>query len=414
MQRLRGKYQVRDPDIFQIDYQAGTTGLHSAIAGYSIPVDTPCSFVACAKGEAALYVSPPGEIPLYCTIKHGLLYWSEQKLDLPDCHGVRISPGELLIWNPLKIESWIATTLPLPDIYLGVQTIVEAIEEYKSLLLQAVLRRIQGRSRVAVATSGGIDSLLIVWALLQLGVEVVPLTVCTTDTDLDIRSATQTLETWGLKSIPVAITASSIEELIGEALLCYEEVETYNIRMAIGNLGMARYCYDRGIDCIFSGHGGDDIHGRGNFVKRVFGSVAGSTGFQTTLSRIHAGNIDENWRDTRRRVTGATDGMLKMFAATFRRYGVRVTHPYYDWQLLTWMFSRPTAIIPVDYEKSFAYLVAASVLPPGLWQEKKHSVGYPKGAGLALTQPLLRGCQPTIDNKNLRQLLKKIKCNRLN
>jgi asparagine synthetase B (glutamine-hydrolysing) len=222
---------------------------------------------------------------------------------------------------------------------------------------------------VAVSQSGGIDSLMITWALIQLGVKPIPMTVCTGTDDPDILVANATLPEMGAPSpIPITVTAPETESLIKEALLCFEDADVGNIKMAIGNLLMARKCKELGIDLIFNGHAQDDMHGVGGLALGNFKKFKGTP--------------SERWRDARRKETHDATGMVKMFSTTFRRYGIQVRMPYYDADLLEWAFSQPTEVIPVHHAKPFARAVACSILPPGPWLESKYnSTGYITGAG---------------------------------
>ncbi|MFN6474054.1 MAG: asparagine synthase-related protein [Nostoc sp. SerVER01] len=394
--RLSGKYDLKSSPIHQIDSQISPQSL-IGYEGWTLPVNGPFSLVKAERGMVILYVSAPGETPLYYTAKPHSLHWGEQKFQLPS-PAKKVNAGELIIWEPSYITKQIVDNILTPKIQTD-YPIGDAYQAYTELILNAVNKRLATcpeNNRVAVAQSGGLDSLLLTWALHKLGVEVYPLTVCTSSSDLDITAASACLECWGLKPIPIVLENSQTEELLKEAIACLEDTETSNLRMAMGNLLMARKCNEIGIQAIFVGHGHDDIHGKGTLVKAA-------------LKQVTQGETEsERWAIARKNVTLATGGMLKMFASTFRSYGVHVRMPYYDRELLNWAFSQPSSIIPVTFDKSFVRDFANTVLPKGEWLNKKHSVGYLTGAGLSFKQPLFKD-NPLISNESIRNFLRLIK-----
>ncbi|PHK26295.1 hypothetical protein VF10_04045, partial [Nostoc linckia z13] len=391
-----GKYHLKSSPIHQIDSQINPQSF-AEYEGWTLPANGPFSLVKAERGIVILYVSAPGETPLYYTAKPHSLHWGEQKFKLPS-PAKKVNAGELIIWEPSYITKQIIDNILAPKIQAN-YPIADAYEAYTQLILNAVANRLATcpeSNRVAVAQSGGLDSLLLTWALHKLGVEVYPLTVCTNPNDLDITAASACLECWGLKPIPIVLENLETEELLKEAIACLEDTETSNLRMAMGNLLMARKCNEIGIQSIFVGHGHDDIHGKGTLVKAALKQVTQGEG------------ESERWAIARKNVTLATGGMLKMFASTFRSYGVHVRMPYYDRELLNWAFSQPTSIIPVTFDKSFVRDFANTVLPKGEWLNKKHSVGYLTGAGLSFKQPLFKD-NPLISNQSIRNFLHLIK-----
>jgi asparagine synthetase B (glutamine-hydrolysing) len=367
MQRIVGRYSLRSQAVSQSDHQIEPQHFIT-VEGVKLPIRGPFTQAICQRGTAVLYVSQPGEVPLYYSLTPGWVHWHEQKLALPGT-AKRINQGEAIIWNPQGCRTEKVDELPLPAI--GEPTPVEnAIQQYKDLLIKAIARRLPPAIKtVAVSQSGGIDSLMVTWALLRLGIQVVPLTVCTGTTDPDIEVAASVLpQMQAPDPVPILIKPAEVPSLMQEALLCFEDADVGNIKMSIGNLLMARKCRELGIDVIFNGHAQDDMHGVGGLALGNFKKLSGTP--------------SERWRDARRKETHDATGMVKMFASTFRRYSVQVRMPYYDADLLEWTFSQPTTVIPVHHAKPFARAVACSILPPGPWLEPKYnSTGYITGAG---------------------------------
>ncbi|MHC5897585.1 hypothetical protein, partial [Nostoc sp.] len=132
---------------------------------------------------------------------------------------------------------------------------------------------------------------------------------------------------------------------------------------------------------------------------------------KAALKQVKVGTDSERWAIARKNVTLATKGMLKMFASTFRHYGIHVRMPYYDRDLLNWAFSQPISIIPATFDKSFVRDFATTVLPNGEWLNKKYSVGYLTGAGLSLKQLLLKK-NPFLASESIYRFLLEIKGNK--
>ncbi|MGA7933416.1 MAG: asparagine synthase-related protein [Kovacikia sp.] len=389
MQRIAGSYSSRSKPISQADHQIEPEHW-TIIDGFKLPIRGPFTQAICNRGTAVLYVSQPGEVPLYISLTPGYIHWHEQELLLPK--PVRIKQGCVVIWTPENCQLFFVEGLPRPPIRDPISK-PEAIAQYQECIINAVRRRLNGRTRVAVAQSGGTDSLLLTWALLELGIEVVPLTVCTSRDTLDFVGAETALKTLGLKPILILIPPESLKALIYEAVLCLEHTESSNVRMAIGNILMARKCQELGIDLIFIGHGHDDVFGKGTLMKGVLAEQIGTP--------------SEQWRDARIASTEATAGMMKMFSSTFRRYGVETRMPYYDAELLEWAFSQPIEVLPIEFKKQFVHTVFQACFPINL--SDRHSVGYLKGAGLGLKGDLFKQFPLIIEDKAIRSTLAGIK-----
>jgi asparagine synthetase B (glutamine-hydrolysing) len=390
MQYFAGRCSARSVPVNQLDYQIEPQHF-ATVEGVKLPVRGPFTQAVSNRGTAVLYVSQPGEVPLYFSFTPGWIHWHEQKLALPGKPD-RVPQGCALFWSPEACHVELIEDLPLPSIAPPISQ-AEAIAQYQQCLLNAVKRRVGKQRVVAVAQSGGPDSLLLTWALLQLGIQPVPLTVCTSPDVLDITAARAATIKMRCPTIPIVVTEADLKPLIYEACLCLEEIESSNIRMAIGNILMARKCQELGINLIFIGHGQDDVFGKGTLMKAVVAEQIGTP--------------SERWRDARQVGTAATAGMMKMFASTFRRYGVETRMPYYDSELLVWAFSQPVEVLPIEFKKQFVHTVARACLPPGSWLNPKHSIGYLTGAGLSLKGRFKQ--HPLFQEKVFRQQLQQIK-----
>ncbi|MHC5730320.1 MAG: hypothetical protein ACYTXY_40680, partial [Nostoc sp.] len=96
--RLSGKYHLKSSPVYQADLQIKPE-FFVEIEGWQMPVNGPFTLVKAERGTVALYVSSPGETPLYYTATSHCLHWGEQKFRLPS-PTKRVNAGEMVIWEP--------------------------------------------------------------------------------------------------------------------------------------------------------------------------------------------------------------------------------------------------------------------------------------------------------------------------
>jgi len=364
--RIAGSYGTHkmQPPFLQSELQVPQDSF--SWGGWQLP-EREATQVQGQDGAVLLYVSASGEVPLYYSLFNSRIYWHEQSLAIPG-KAELVQKGQAVVWNG-QIKKHSLRDLPRPRIREDLLTEDRAIQEYAQLLIAAVERRLGDRKRVAIAQSAGLDSFLVLWALQQLGVEAIPITVGTDFNCWDISSAAETLATIGIAHYPVIVSREQMPELFKEAVLCLEEYQAGNLTMAACNIAIARQCREMGIDLILTGHGHDDLHGSEGLIQGDFKRLPG--------------NESERWRDARRAGYGGI-GMEKMFSSTFRRYGICCRTPFLDVDLLNWAFSLPTSVIPPVPNKPLARKIARALLPAtGAWNRPKYlRRGYITGAGM--------------------------------
>lgn len=366
MQRIWGRYNHRSEAVEQRDYH--TTPQHwTTVRDRTFPIRGPYVEVKGSRGEISLYVSATGETFLYYSLYQGSIFWSEQKLALPG-KSHRIERGQAVFWTPQGCRVYMVEPFAHPPIAKA-KPIEIAIEQYIHLLLQATERRLATlpNRRVAIAQSGGIDSLMVTWALMKCGAEVVPMTACADESDWDYSHAYDALLAMGAPPpLPIYLKTEEMAALLEEAALALEDTCDLNLRMTIANILIARKCVELNISACFNGHMQDAIHGTGGLTAGQFALV------DPTL------NTAEQWRDVRM-LCCPLAGLDKLFAAALRRYGIQVRTPWFDHDLAEWVFSQPPQVIPVNWKKPFAIAAAKTVLPSV--REWGKSPGYPTGAG---------------------------------
>lgn len=375
MERITGSYYRTSQPIIQSDLQINPEE-YAEFDGTKLPIKGPFTAALAQFGSVTLYSSFPAEIPLYYSIANRGVHWGELKRKLPGI-AHQVPPGTAIkisylgtrTWKHQKLKPAIAPQISIP----------EAINQYKELLLKAVLKRLETcpPGKIALSCSGGVDSQLVGWALVQLGVDFIPFTACTSPKSSDIYHARRSLAAMGANPpIPVLINKQTVIDSIEEAILLFEELgpTPQHIRQAICHVAIARQCADLGVTSIFNGHGQDDIMGgmRGIFKELI-----------ALPDTVENAKI---WRDER--IRAFRDQRLvwdvnKLFSSIFRHYDIHVRMPYYDWDLMNWALSQRLNIIPVNKNKPFVRKAAAAILPVGLWNKDDYkSTGYLTGAGL--------------------------------
>lgn len=381
MERLIGSYSLsssrsriqKDHQVWAVDFSPG-----------GLPINGTFTEVRCDGGEVTLYRSLFGELPLYFMADREQVLWHEQKLKLP--RGARVvPPGCMVRVLPTgEVQFSAVEYLPVPKI-ADVLPPFEAATQYWEIFLSAVGRYLNtvGQGKIGVCQSAGVDSCLVTYALLKAGVDVIPLTVCTSADDFDLKNATDALAAMGArKPIPVIVSEETVSKsLLSQARECYERYDDRlnNFKNAVTNILMARKCEELGIVAAFNGHGHDTGHGVSLNAKTVKFKYAASTG----------GELNElTWQRLRAEAYLKEDvmAMNRNFNNAFRSYGVQVRMPFFDRSVVNWLLSQPMATITPHkktFEKPYAHEIAKRILPTAHWSgDTYQTTGYAKGAGL--------------------------------
>ncbi|AUB37473.1 Asparagine synthetase B [Nostoc flagelliforme CCNUN1] len=373
MERITGTYNKKSQPIIQSDLQINPKE-YAEFDGTKLPIKGPFTAAITQFGTTTLYSSFPAEIPLYYSIVKKVVHWGELKRKLPG-KVYQVPPGTAIkiglgtkTWKHEKLKPAIAPQITLPD----------AIAEYRELLLQSVAKRLETcpPGKIALSCSGGVDSQLIAWALLQLGVDFISFTACTSYRSWDFHHAKRNLAAMDANPpIPVLIDKQAVDESIEEGLLLFEDIGTTPQHMwqAVCHVAIARQCAALGVTSIFNGHGQDDVMGgmRGIFKELI--------ALPDTIENAQI------WRDER--IRAFNDQQLvwdinKLFSSIFRHYGIHVRMPYYDWDFMNWVLAQRINIIPINKNKPFVKKAAMVILPRGLWSKEDYiSTGYVKGVG---------------------------------
>jgi asparagine synthase (glutamine-hydrolysing) len=173
----------------------------------------------------------------------------------------RLEPGHMMI---LGEDSGDPAAFWTPEAIRRTGTIEqidEAMDAYDKAIRSSMRKRIQGRSRVGIIFSGGIDSFLIAHLARQMGI---PFTCYAAGRDQgapDLEWARRTAEEFGfpIKTMPLSI--EDIERLIPEVIHDIEDQSLNQVEVAIPIYASVRMAQEAGERVILTGQGADELFG---------------------------------------------------------------------------------------------------------------------------------------------------------
>lgn len=375
---IQGIYNLRNSKpIEQFDLQT-EPNLYYTVDGFKFPINGSYAGVLCKYGIAYLYSGWSQEVTLYYSYDYAkkILHWGELYRELSN-HAKIVPPGKIIKFEGNQPQAIEIDNFPSPQISENT-SLKQAIAEYRELLLKAVEKRVKTcKGKIAVSQSGGVDSQLVSWALLELGVDFIPFTTCLSLDSWDIHYAKQNLAAMnGPKPVAILIDENVIRDCIEDAVRLSEDIKIANpkyMEHAVCNIAIARQCLENDIGTIFNGHAQDDIQG-------------GMYSIYKDL--VEMPPTKENakiWQDAR--VTATKNQQYhwndnKTYSSIFRSHGIDLRMPYWDYDLVNWTLAQAMEIIPVSKNKPFVKAAAKKILPKGLWNDPGYkSTGYTKGAG---------------------------------
>jgi asparagine synthetase B (glutamine-hydrolysing) len=383
-QRLQGRFRLGAAPIDQCDYQIEPTAFVSA-AGHPFPIGGPFSKAWSAPGRLCLYVSQPGETPLYYRSFPREIVWSEHRLQLgPDAPIQAVEPGTVVEWVCGEAAPIVHRIESLPHPEIAAPTLRDPIGAYLDRLMNAVKQRAEtvDRGAIGVAMSGGADSTLIAWVLQQLDIPLTPFVACAEPTAPDVQRAMMIAQALQMPTpVPCPVSMANLDDLRVVAALYGGIGRTTRIlQQGMSHLAIVRACQSHGVTTIFCGHGQDDIMGR-------FASFYPDQQHRLREAQQNGSpqQISEVWRDIRRESVESQPQLhevIALYASIFRRYSVNVRMPYFDHAVLDWVFSQSTGTIPITHlYKPFVQQIMVRL---GLeeWFPKNYtSTGFTRGTG---------------------------------
>jgi asparagine synthetase B (glutamine-hydrolysing) len=382
--RLQGRFSLGAKLVSQCDYQIEPKAFIPT-AGHPFPIGGPFSEVWSAPGRLCLYVSQPGETPLYYRSTPREIVWSEHRLHLgPDAPVHKVEPGTVVEWNHGESSPIVHRIEELPNPPIAPPMKRDPIGAYLERLTTAVQQRVAtlDHGSIGIAMSGGADSTLIAWILQQLNVPFTPFTACAEPTAPDAQRAIMIAKALQFPA-PVLCPASmsNLDDLRVVAALYGGIGRTTRIlQQGMSHLAIVRACQSHGINAIFCGHGQDDIMGR-------FASFYPDQQerLRTAQQNGSPQQISEVWRDIRRESVQSQPQLhevISLYASIFRRYYIQVRMPYFDHGVLGWVFSQSTGVIPITHlYKPFVQQIMVQLGLEEFFPSNYTSTGFTRGTG---------------------------------
>lgn len=226
----------------------------------------------------------------YARSKGKVIFASERKplWDLLD-HGEeihRLEPGHLL-----KVESsstdihqfWDPMTLRDGG-RLGTRDL--AMRAYDGALRAAVRKRVEGRDRVGIVFSGGIDSVLIAFLVREAAVPFTCYTVGCGERSNDIEWSERVAREFGFPIRTCRLSNSEVEALLPQIIHDIEDHSLNQVEVSIPLYAANRMAQEAGERVLLTGQGADELFGGYSWYPRI----AAREGYEPFVDRC--------WEDT--------------------------------------------------------------------------------------------------------------------
>ncbi len=201
----------------------------------------------------------------YCSDDDHTAFASEKKSlvavsgDYPEIH--RLLPGHMAILDGTSIRHfrfWNPESVRQAD---RIKDMEEALQAYGRVIFEAIRKRVDGRERVGIIFSGGIDSLLLAYLVQKLGIPLTCYTAGRGDQAADVGWASRLAKQFGFPLKTKRLTVDDIEELLPEIIGTIEDHSLNQVEAAVALYVSARTAKEAGERVIVTGQGPDEIFG---------------------------------------------------------------------------------------------------------------------------------------------------------
>jgi asparagine synthase (glutamine-hydrolysing) len=236
-----------------------------------------------------------------------------------------------------------------------------------SLLQKAVLERSLKLKKVGVSFSGGIDSSLIAYILSQNGIDVVGLVVGVKGQP-SIEWAEKAGKLLGINLKIQEIEEDNLENILKVNIWRIEEADPVKLSLASPFYLCAKLAKNSGIVRVFTGQGADELFG-------------GYHRFLRILDEGGAKALDEAIFN---RISNAHEDSYQVCEKSVAPEGVRMLHPYADWELIQYGLSIPSVLkILNSNDKLRKHILRKTAididLPKQLAEAPKKAIQYSTG-----------------------------------
>ncbi|WP_455369479.1 DUF7411 family protein [[Eubacterium] cellulosolvens] len=310
---------------------------------------------------------PIGLKPLYYGEDRNFIALSTEKKALWNI-GIKITkifpPGH--IWRLDHIyEPSCVRQITLPKFIEGNKEVIS--KRLGSLLRKAVLERSLKSKQVGVCFSGGIDSSLIAHILVQNDIDVVALVIGFKGQP-STEWAEKAANLLGIKLKIQEIEEDNLENILKENIWRIEEADPLKLSLASPFYLCAKVAKDSGITRIFTGQGADEIFG----------------GYHRFLKILYDGGINALDEAIFNRIKNAHEDSFQVCEKSVAPEGVRMLHPYADWEVIQYGLSIPSGLKILktndNLRKHILRKTAIDVnLPKQLAEAPKKAIQYSTG-----------------------------------
>jgi asparagine synthetase B (glutamine-hydrolysing) len=363
------------------------------------------AFVAGGRTKCFFHVSKSGMHSLHYAVAGGVLYVDTYKWRLMEranfpasIHQVKegvvycfTTAGEM---KKYKGDDWVPEQHPIIDIDFNT-----AVSDFMNRLVYAakdVLSQLP-TNKVAALLSGGTDSTLVVWALMQAGAEVECFTVGRSPEDFDPHYAIDYAGQLGvpLTFVPLPEADGELERLLVSTISRIEQCDFSNVLMAMCTSVAMEAAHQKGHTVVFHGHFADDIVGNG---------ILTVGGFKKALIESGGTITAEGWRDWRAKWCMHTISNNTQVDKVARHNGMTWRALFYHPLVYNFVMCLPLDVTPVATDKKLYKAACDTFIQGGAWSSKK-KVGYYTGSGIGS----IKLQNPILSEGNMREVYNMVK-----
>ena len=201
----------------------------------------------------------------YCSDDDHIAFASEKKSLIaisgryPEIH--RLVPGHMAILDGTSIRHfrfWSPESVRQAD---RIKDMEEALQAYGRVIFEAIRKRLDGRERVGIIFSGGIDSLLMAYLVKRLEIPHTCYTAGRGYQAADVGWASRLAKQFGFPLKTKRLTVDDIEEVLPEIIGTIEDHSLNQVEAAVALYVSARMAEEAGEQVIVTGQGPDEIFG---------------------------------------------------------------------------------------------------------------------------------------------------------
>jgi asparagine synthase (glutamine-hydrolysing) len=200
----------------------------------------------------------------YTTDKRGFAFSTEKKslYDFVEAYPeiTRLPPGYMTV---IEGDRFDVSRFWTPDELLvgeRIENPVEAIDEYGAAIRKAIRKRLQGKDRVGVIFSGGIDSVLVAHLINEYKVPLTCYTAGCPGAD-DLEWAKSAADLLGFPIVTKVISQIAIEEALPEIIHVIEDHSYNQVEAATAMFFAMSLAKANGEQTVFTGQAADEIFG---------------------------------------------------------------------------------------------------------------------------------------------------------